>query len=139
MVSPKPKHRYDESWMHFRAIRDHVARHGEDLTLKTGELVAVAKSGQHENGWWEGFVPSGAYGLLPCHAVELMKEKDTAQSDTEGWWSIRYPNRVQFVTPLADHAAATGRRPQVSETISPPDTPPSDETNPVRPGTDSST
>jgi hypothetical protein len=127
---PKPTYGYDESWKHYRAVRDHAASHAEDLALKMGDVVAVAASGQHETGWWEGFLSNGEYGLLPSHAVEPLPAADATamQQQMEGWRPIRYPDRVQFVTPMADHVASKGRRPAASEALSPPGSPPTDGT-----------
>lgn len=115
LQKPKPKFDYDETWHHYRAVRDHAARHAEDLDLQRGDVVAVASSGRHETGWWEGFVPTGAYGLLPCHAVEPLPTTDVSAHE-QYWRPIRYPHRVHFVAPLADNVASKGRRPVATET-----------------------
>lgn len=123
---PQPKFDYDETWYHYRAVRDHTARHAEDLELQRGDVVAVASSGRHETGWWEGFLPTGAYGLLPCHAVEPLAATDVSAQQLHTWRPIRYPNRVHFVTPMSNGVASKGRRPVASETFPLPQSPPSD-------------
>lgn len=147
LQKPKPKFDYDETWNHYRAVRDHTARHAEDLVLQKGDVVAVASSGRHETGWWEGFLSTGAYGLLPCHAVEPLAMADASALHVDSWRPIRYPKPVHFLRPLADHVASKGRRPAASETLSPPDSPPSDRTRgqngklktPIRSVTDTGT
>ena len=49
-----------KQWKYYQCKSNYAAQQVEDLTLEEGDLIAVASSGEHETGYWEGFRVDGS-------------------------------------------------------------------------------